>query len=169
MVVRIDLAALKCELTIQASSQALRAGQRTTRPALGTKGKTMAIEFIGGPANGVSLNFIRTPIMLRVVHSTQTCADGRQYEKWDALNELEDTAADGETISIYRLVGQPGWVHLDGRDKITGKRFGRTEISAEYHFEEVQPADANVRDNAKWAAWCEANRERIMESRKQQA
>lgn len=106
------------------------------------------ITFIDGPAKGQPLSLARTPIMLRVVHDSAANA-------WDALDQLDDTPKTGERIYLYRLAGKPTWMHLDGRDK-NGRRWGRTEWSADYAFYAEQPPDADMRTSERWAAWCTA-------------
>lgn len=76
----------------------------------------MMIELIDGPANGVSLDLMRAPIMLRVVRD--------RAGNWDALDQLADEPKRGETIFLYRMVGNPLMSgHIDYRDK-AGRRRG---------------------------------------------
>lgn len=106
----------------------------------------MGTRFTDGPAAGVDLLLSRAPIFLRVTHDPA-------QQKWDALDQLGDEAFDGEKIFCYRLIGNHGFCHVDGRDKKTGKRFGKNYVLAEYVFYENQPPESILRDNAQWQAW----------------
>jgi hypothetical protein len=102
--------------------------------------------FEDGPAQNTALSLRRAPYYLRVVMK-----DG----KFDALDQLEDTPAADEQITVYFLKSNDGFVHVDGRDPKTGKRFGRTETMATYKLCPVQPDDATVRSTMLWQAWCQ--------------
>jgi hypothetical protein len=99
------------------------------------------ITFKDGPAHGVTLFLRRAPFLLRV-----TCGpDG----KFDALDQLADTANEDETISVYYAEPKRmGFAFYDG------KGGGWTSIIAGYLYLTPQPPDAVMRDNAKWVAWC---------------
>lgn len=112
------------------------------------------LRFIDGPADGVTMQCQRAPIYLRVVCS---CPDFGALS-WDALDQLGDQAAPGETIHVYRRVGEAGWLHYDGRDK-HGRRFGRTIATGEYRYLAEQPSDEVVRDNALWQRWAQERHE----------
>ena len=93
--------------------------------------------------------------MLRVVQ------DGANF---DALNELADFAKATESIHVYTMVGEPVRAMVDGVRN--GKRAGWCASFAKYrHWPEEIP-DATLRDNDRWAEWCEANKDMILESRK---
>lgn len=92
----------------------------------------MSTTFIDGPAKGKRLQLSRSPIVLRVVQA----ADGTI----DALDQLEDTAGQGEAIYVYIL----------------------TEKPSGYRLLIAQPKDEEVRDNARFAAWCNANRDTLI-------
>lgn len=99
--------------------------------------------FDDGPAKGQTLMLQRTPKYLRVTH------DGK---KWDALNNLEDTAQPTETLYAYVTKDGPrGSVHIHR----SGGRGGFYPLIS-YQLVPDQPNDATMRDNAKWAAWVEA-------------
>lgn len=108
-------------------------------------------DFLDGPAAGVSLSLRRSPLLLRVV-----CTSNGD-PKWDALDQLSDTPAAGEDIYVYRKVKDDGTVHIDGVRN--GKRFGQWLSMATYAVVREQPDDATMRDTAQWRAWCEANAE----------
>lgn len=114
------------------------------------------IIFKGGPANGVVLPLQRVPILLRVVR-----ANGSS-DKWDALDQLNDEPGSDESIYLYLVDGQPQWIHVDGRDAKTGRRWGRTCYYGSYQYVTDQPADAEMRTNEAWRRWCEANKGRFI-------
>ncbi len=102
--------------------------------------------FLNGPAQGVHLSLGRSPYFLRVVRSP----DG----KWDALDQLDDKPADDEEIHVYRIASEPVTAHIDGRDPVTGKRFGRWLSVADYKVHSEQPDSKTTKDNSAWKAWC---------------
>lgn len=108
------------------------------------------IRFVEGPANGVRLSLSRMVFFLRVVRA----ADGT----WDALDKLEDTMAPGETAFVYRHNKTEGTAFVDGTDA-QGRRRGWVENIASYVYHGVQPTDAEMRDNAAWSKWCQAQPE----------
>jgi hypothetical protein len=83
--------------------------------------------------------------------------------KWDALDQLDDTPAEDETIYVYRNTVDHGTVHYSCRDK-NGRRFCRWEQVAYYRLHESQPDDATARDNSRWAEWAKAEYERMKEA-----
>ena len=97
--------------------------------------------FLNGPAQGQRLMLRRAPIFLRVVE-----VGG----KWDALDQVEDTPAAGESIHVYRLAAKPCNCHIYKRGG-----GGGFFTMADYQFVSPQPADLEVRDLAAWRAWCQ--------------
>lgn len=110
------------------------------------------ITFLDGPADGVKLRGLRTPIMLRVVRG----ADGA----WDMLNDVGDVARDDEAILVYRLEGVPSRMHV--LKTVNGRRKGEWIVEAFYRMLPDQPGDAHTRRNEDWVAWCEANRAELL-------
>jgi hypothetical protein len=104
------------------------------------------IRFLDGPAMGQSLELKRTPRFLRVVHS----AAGT----WDALDLIADVPREDETIHVYQIDGQAGFMHLDYTERRTGRLRSKTYLTADYRYYPVQPDDATARDTASWQAWC---------------
>lgn len=99
--------------------------------------------FKDGPAKGQKLNLSRTPIFLRVTHDKTT-------GKWDALNQLEDTAKPEETILVYRATSnRPMGISCGG----SGCR-----LMMQYAIYWNQPADEILRDNKQWVDWVETQR-----------
>jgi hypothetical protein len=89
------------------------------------------VTFVDGPAEGESLDLRRAPYFLRVVRGI----DG----KWDALDQLDDDPAMGETIFIYKARAVTGI--FCGRGK------GNSGRMVEYvHTEEIKPEGMEDRD-----------------------
>lgn len=106
----------------------------------------------GQALSDVTLWVRRAPILLRVVIGPRGAID--------ALDQLEDVAADNERIVVYQLAAYRGAVHICARGK-GGKGLRGMWPNADYRVMDPQPGDAHTRDNAAWAAWCDANETRI--------
>lgn len=102
----------------------------------------MSTRFIDGPAEGKRLSLQRDPLFLRVV------VDGRG--KVDALDLLDDVADPSERIFVYRQFANHGRAFFCTRGK--GCQLENMNSYTLYH---EQPADEVLRDNAKWAEWCQ--------------
>lgn len=109
------------------------------------------IVFMDGPAMGQVLTLKRAPVVLRVV-----CGFGN---RWDALDQVDDTAEPDEHIFVYKRRKHPGSYHVKCSKKSQSGFF----LSAEYRLFEVQPPDDVVRDNDRWSAWCRKNEMEIMD------
>jgi hypothetical protein len=105
--------------------------------------------FLDGPAAGVQLMLNRAPVFLRVCVKA-----GEGANLIDALDMLEDTPAEGETLYAYRRVGSVTTVHLDYTDKKTKKRMGKWFKAAEYRLVPTQPSAATMADSDLWKQWC---------------
>ena len=102
--------------------------------------------FKDGPAAGKKLTTRRAPYYLRVT--------SHPINGVDALDQIGDTAKDDEILTAYRIVGTPGYVHLN-----TGRKpGGGSSPIATYEMIHPQPIDAEMRTNAAWKTWCEANK-----------
>ena len=100
------------------------------------------IKFLDGPAAGQTLLLRRAPRLLRVVRGPSG--------KFDALDQLDDTPADDETVTVYVLgPGTPGVVHLN-----MGRLGGGWYVIAEYRLHPSQPADWQARETSAWQDWC---------------
>lgn len=101
--------------------------------------------FQDGPAKNVTLNLGRTPLLLRVTKN-------RAKSAWDACNELDDEPFDEEDLFAYVLVEGPfrAFVRRSGGG-------GGLAVVAAYRVLDPQPADAEMRTNEAWRAWCSAN------------
>lgn len=107
------------------------------------------IRFIDGPAEGVELRLLRVPVLLRVVRSPGG--------KWDALDQLDDEARPRERIWLYVCCTKPTWTHIKAaKPSESGFYF-----DADYRLCWMQPDDAVMRDNARWAEWCESVRDEV--------
>ncbi len=102
--------------------------------------------FFGGPANGRTLELRRSPVFLRVVEN-----DG----VFDALDQLHDEPKRTEIISVYKLDGEVGRVHVYR----SGGKGGWFTV-AEYKFLPDQPADAEIRETEAWREWTRRAAER---------
>lgn len=99
--------------------------------------------FTNGPAMGQTLMLKRGPKYLRVVHDKAT-------NKWDALDQIEDTPSVHEIVYAYEMVGEPGQIHLN-----CGRKGGSGwYVMAEYRLCDTQPENHEKRDTALWQAWC---------------
>lgn len=102
-------------------------------------------KFLDGPAEGALLTIRRCPLYLRAVQGT----DG----KWDALDQLDDVAAPGETLVAYRRVGEAGVCLVDWTEG--GRRRGGSFATGEYRVVEGQPDQKVMADNTLWRQWCQ--------------
>ena len=99
----------------------------------------------GGPAAG-SYVAKRAPMYLRAVLNR---ADGAA----DVLDQLEDTPADSEDVSVYQLQGDAGAVHLNfggGRNR-KGPKTGFYARATYHHREDVDGDLMRVAEA--WRAW----------------
>lgn len=117
--------------------------------------------FEDGPCKRAILHLQRTPIMLRVTmvfhHGNGERTGFGEWDgqpTFDALDQLDDVPKPEEKIFVYRLKDHSGVRFVDGRDKKTGKRWGRSERIATYALYPTQPGDEILRDTAKWQQWC---------------
>lgn len=103
--------------------------------------------FEDGPAKGQALMLKRAPVFLRVTHVPQ-----KVHEAWDALDQPDDEPRASEQLFTYVLTeGGFGFVH------IKASKGGGFYKLASYKLWPNQPTDAEMRDTAKWRAWCKAN------------
>lgn len=100
--------------------------------------------YTDGPAKGHTMFLQRAPLLLRVVVTPAG--------EWDALDELDDTPARDETITVYHLVGEPTRIHIHASCKGGGRRCGWYQ-GGEYRLVAEQPSDDVLRDRVSWQAW----------------
>lgn len=108
------------------------------------------VSFKDGPAADVVLPLRRAPKLLRVVVSRKGI--------WDALDQLDDTPNPQEAIHVYRLTARATWMHI----RATKRSASGMYAMADYAFVADPPAEEDLRDNARWRAWCEANHARLV-------
>jgi hypothetical protein len=114
------------------------------------------INFLDGPAEGVTLALRRAPLLLRVVRS--------QRGAWDALDQLEDEAQPKESIFVYRLEGPTSWYHVCRRPRSQSGMY----MIASYRVLPEQPAEEHLRTTKAWHVWADANAARLIEEIKRQ-
>lgn len=98
--------------------------------------------FQDGPAKGQTLMLKR---MVKFLHVTQ------EGSKFDALDQPGDTPELSETLHAYQIAEHTGNAHLN----FGGGRGGFYPI-ASYKLVTTQPTDAQMRSQAEWQKWCEA-------------
>lgn len=99
----------------------------------------------------------RAVMLLRV-----TMDDSKKHcePTFDGLDQPEDSPKPTEKIFVYVNTGKNnGTAHIRFGGK--SRRASGFYQRAEYRLYDVQPPDDILRDNAKWRAWCETQRERL--------
>lgn len=109
------------------------------------------IRTLDGPAQGQVFRLARAPIYLRFVF------DG---SAWDGLDQIGDTPRENETVYAYIRVADHGMVHINSRDRKTGKHNGGFFSHAEYRIIDPQPPIEVLSDNELWREWTHAEHER---------
>lgn len=99
--------------------------------------------FIGGPVDGRILLLKRAPHFLRVVRGAMG---------FRALDQIEDTAAPDESISVYRVSGPVG----ENTVLLTPTSSGTYKV-ATYVHQSPQPDDSLIRETTAWQSWCRNN------------
>lgn len=110
------------------------------------------VTFEDGPAKGAILHLSRDPMMLRVVISDKGVID--------ALDQLDDSARDGERIYVYMMIGEPGFFRACTRGCAS-----KTGVIAKYRLLPGQPCDDRIRTNIEWSKWCELHRETLLKEK----
>lgn len=107
------------------------------------------ITFLDGPAKGQTLALKRAPRFLRVTRT--------RGGTFDALDQLEDTPLERETMFAYEIAEYQGTYHLlCGRGSKTASGFYQ---QGAYRFFPRQPDDATMRDTGLWRQWCLAQKD----------
>lgn len=101
--------------------------------------------FLDGPARGQTLMLKRAPKFLRVTRDDKHSLS----PVWDALDQVDDTPMQGESLFAYQCKGTPTMCHVN----IRGGKGGFYPI-AEYELCQVQPTDDEMRSTSAWQAWC---------------
>lgn len=120
--------------------------------------------FLDGPAKGQALMLRRAVMLLRVTRkrfALETHPEPHQKaDQFDALDAPEDTPTQSEEVFVYVNTGASnGTCHM----RFGGNQKHRSGFyaMAEYRLYDVQPDDEIMRDNDKWRAWCQTQRERV--------
>ena len=101
------------------------------------------LKLVDGPAEG-TYAVKRAPLYLRAILNPQT------GEK-DVLDQLTDSPCDFEEVSVYKLEGEPGMVHLNfGRSARTG-----FYASGTYHHV-PDAVGEELRTEMAWRTWVAA-------------
>lgn len=108
-------------------------------------------KFEDGPAAKTMLQLRRAPFFLRVVTNPET-------GEVDALDQLDDKPAVYETIHVYYLRSNDGMIHINSRERKTGRHTGGTYTLAVYRLWPDQPDNATVRSNDAWRKWAVATK-----------
>jgi hypothetical protein len=101
--------------------------------------------FLDGPAAIGHILLSRAPLYLRV-------AVDRDSEIWP-IDRVDDSPRDGDKITVYERVGACGESRRVSLVLRGGERVTIDQQHAAYKVCEVQPIDADARDNTRWAAW----------------
>lgn len=110
--------------------------------------------FKDGPAAGKNMMLRRAVVFLRVTRLPADPQNRRSADKWDALDQPDDTPEPDEELFAYKHTGQnAGMCHV----RMSGKAKGGSGFYAiaEYALCDPQPSDEEMRDVFKWRAWCE--------------
>lgn len=99
-----------------------------------------------GPCKGIYY-CKRAPTYLRAVKGKDNAGNT------DVLDLIDDTPNSGETVYVYHLDGEPGWIHIHGT-----KIHGFYATGTYYYMPEVN--GETLRDNAKWQEWALARAEK---------
>lgn len=112
------------------------------------------LTFKDGPAAGQSLSLKRAPRFLRITQRRFALGIEHDGEEFDGLDQPGDVAKPDEMLHAYETEKLIGRAHM----RFSGKSKGASGIYdiAEYTYVQPQPDDATMRDNAKWADWCES-------------
>ncbi len=99
------------------------------------------VTFTNGPAKGSPLELRRAPLFLRVVIGPRG--------KVDALDQLDDTPNDNETVHIYKRTSGVAVMFACGRGGCRGT------VAADYeHYLPVFGPTCDFRNTDDWQAWC---------------
>lgn len=100
--------------------------------------------FEDGPAKNARLMISRTPRFLRVTEDAG---------KFDALDQIGDTARASEKLYAYQTDGPTGFVHMNMKPRHWSGPICSYRLYAE------QPTDAQMRSSREWTKWCESRPE----------
>jgi hypothetical protein len=109
-----------------------------------------------GPAKNKRLVLTRTPLFLRVAISAKGTID--------ALDLVDDSPGETETVHVYRLDGKPAEVLYCCTEARTGRKYSRQEKLADYVYHSNQPSVDVGRDLTLWQTWCLTEQQRMKEA-----
>ena len=94
-----------------------------------------------GPCKGVYY-CKRAPIYLRAVKGKDNAGNT------DVLDQVEDTPSSAESVYVYQLQGEAGWIHLSMSPR------SRSGFYAMGEYKYLPDVDGEaLRDNSTWQAW----------------
>ncbi|MDD5702114.1 MAG: hypothetical protein PHU23_08710 [Dehalococcoidales bacterium] len=99
----------------------------------------MSVELLDGPCKGAYL-VKRCPMFLRAVQN--------RTGETDILDQIKDSPKKNETIFIYMMEGNPGWIHL----YMSPRSKSGFYATGKYRYLPDIPGE-QFRDNAVWQSW----------------
>ena len=102
-------------------------------------------KFLDGPAAGVHLALHRAPFFLRVVCNANN--------KWDALDQPNDTPTETERVYVYRVKKYLGTAHVN-----RGRHGSGFFPMVEYEYYPTQPTEAELRIAFDWVKWTDSRK-----------
>lgn len=107
--------------------------------------------FEDGPAKGQVLMLQRAPLFLRVSFDGSPGRIALEADKWDALDQVEDSPKASEVLYAYYRTGSHGRAFIDfGGAK---KHLSGLYTSASYLYMSEQPPQAVMASNEAWREW----------------
>ena len=99
------------------------------------------LNLIDGPCKGTYL-VKRAPVFLRAVKGKDNAGNT------DVLDQVEDTPSSAESVYVYQLQGEAGWIHL-----LRSPR-SRSGFYATGEYKYLLDVDGEaLRDNSTWQEW----------------
>jgi len=103
------------------------------------------LNLIDGPCKGTYLAK-RAPVFLRAVKGKDNAGNT------DVLDQVEDTPSNAESVYVYHLQGEAGWIHL----KMSPRSRSGSYALGEYKYLPDVDGEA-LRDNTAWQGWATAH------------
>ncbi|KKL26707.1 hypothetical protein LCGC14_2392600 [marine sediment metagenome] len=110
------------------------------------------LNLVDGPCKG-SYMVKRAPVFLRAVKGKDNAGNT------DVLDQVEDTPSTAESVYVYQLQGEAGWIHL----QLSPRSRSGFYALGEYKYLPDVDGEA-LRDNGAWQAWATARLEEVKSS-----